>query len=364
MMKFTKKALLASAVAGLLASSALAADSAKIGYDGYADANYNLDLNAKNGAFALNQFGLDINASDDSLGIKGVISLVHSTYTNTGAGVNVEYVGIDQAYADKSFFDGMLEAKIGRFYTLVGYEVVPAPKNANETSSLLFNNEPVKHDGVVLTYNPLKSLSVSGFMAEHENDQLYGEWTSLGVFGSDSYGKDFGAQADYTLGGLNLIANYYYEPLLDPSKQYDEAHLINGIASYKVSDSLSFAGEYLYRTFKFSSNYPSGIALNFKDQGYSLYSTYTLGSFSINPRFTQVFYPDINLSTTYDGNYMIAVPQTNQYTLTLKYAFGSLTTYLEGNVESTPKGYEVYTNGSSSSVGTQSNVLIGANYQF
>jgi hypothetical protein len=201
-------------------------------------------------------------------------------------------------------------------------------------------------------------------MAEHEGDQLYGAWTSLGSFGGDNYGKDFGAQADYTLGGLNLIANYYYEPMLDPNGLYDQAHLINGIASYKLNDSLSFAGEYLYRTFKFSSDYTTSPMPNFKDQGYSLYSTYTLGSFSVSPRFTQVFYPDLNLSTTYSGNYAYEVPQTNQYTLTLKYAFGSLTTYLEGNVETTPKGYEVYTNGSSSNVGTQSNVLIGANYQF
>jgi hypothetical protein len=376
MFQHARKTLLAAVAFGLLASAALAADTAKITYDGYLDSSYNLDLNAKNGTFGLNQFGLNINAADDSLGIKGVASLVRANYNNTGAGVNVEYIGIDQAYVDKSFFDGMLEAKIGRFYTLVGYEVVPAPKNANETSSLLFNNEPVKHDGLALTYNPLKSLSISGWVANNV-EQLYDDSYSYVSFESaDSYSKDLGAQASYTLGGLNLIGTYYFEPIKDdwhelaPTDKsvYDQAHVLNFVSSYKASDSLSFAGEYLYRTIIPNSNYSGDYKMGLKDQGYALYSTYTLGQFSVSPRFAQYFYPDDDLYKAHPwwGQYMLdkqVYEQKNQYTLTFKYAFGSLTAYLEGNVYATPEHF-TFTNGSSSNIGTQSNILIGASYQF
>ena len=363
MFNHAKKAMLAAAMLGMLAPAAFADDAAKstakFGYAGYLDASYNYDGNAKNGNLGINQFGLDVNASDDAYGIKAMASLVHSTYVNTGAGVNVDYMSIDQAYADKSFFDGMLEAKIGRFYTLVGNEVVPAPKNANETYSLLFDAEPVKHDGLAITYSPLKSLSVSGWMANNV-EQLYPAAAGF-IVGNDTYSKDFGGQANYTLGSLNVIGNYYFEPVL--SGQYDNAHLINGIASYKLNDTLSFAGEYLYRILLPNSTYKG--AASIKDQGYSLYSTYTLGSFSVNPRFSQYFYPSGNYTFSVDnGSTYVDAPQVEQYTLDLKYAFGSLTAYVEGNVYTTPKGYDAFANGSSTAVGAKTNVLVGANYQF
>jgi len=364
MFNTAKKAMLAAAMLGMLAPAAFADDAAKstakFGYAGYLDASYNYDGNAKNGNLGINQFGLDVNASDDAYGIKAMASLVHSTYVNTGMGINVDYMSIDQAYADKSFFDGMLEAKIGRFYTLVGNEVVPAPKNANETYSLLFDNEPVKHDGIALTANPIKNLSVSGFMANNV-EQLYPAVAGL-VVGNDAYSKDFGGQATYALGNLNMIGNYYFEPVL--TSEYDQTHVINAIASYKLNDSLNFAGEYLYRTVLPNSSYKGAACL--KDQGYSLYSTYTMGSFSVNPRFSQYFYPDSNYTFSTDGGTTyVATPQVEQYTLTLKYAFGNLTAYLEGNVYTTPKGYDAFSNGHGNTpVGAKTNVLAGANYQF
>ncbi|MCG8377994.1 MAG: porin [Proteobacteria bacterium] len=61
---------------------------------------------------------------------------------------------------------GDLSVIIGHFYTLVGYEVVPAPDNFFFSHSLtMFNSEPFTHTGVLGTY--------SGF----ENMTLYGGWT-------------------------------------------------------------------------------------------------------------------------------------------------------------------------------------------
>jgi len=59
-----------------------------------------------------------------------------------------------------------LNIKIGRFFTLIGYEVVPATGNFFYSHALtMFNSEPFTHTGVLGTY--------SGF----ENMTLYGGWT-------------------------------------------------------------------------------------------------------------------------------------------------------------------------------------------
>ena len=48
---------------------------------------------------------------------------------------------------------GKLSAKFGHFYTLIGYEVVPAPKNFFYSHSYTMNyGEPFTHTGVVATY--------------------------------------------------------------------------------------------------------------------------------------------------------------------------------------------------------------------
>ncbi len=71
---------------------------------------------------------------------------------------------IPQLYGEIAVDD--LSVKIGHFFTLVGYEVVPAPQNFFYSHSLtMFNSEPFTHTGVLSTYN--------GF----ENLTLYGGWT-------------------------------------------------------------------------------------------------------------------------------------------------------------------------------------------
>jgi hypothetical protein len=378
MFKHAKKMALVAAALGLIATAAKADDAKTVtlGYSGYIDSNYTEDLNARNGVFNLNQFGLDINAADSAYGIKAVVSIVSM---NIKEDDTLDITTINQAYAEKSFFDGMLDAKLGRFYTPVGYEVVPAYKNANETSSLLFNNEPLYHDGIILTVNPIKDLSVSGFVANDNNAENFGKTFEnenevyFDVNNNYGYTKDYGAQATYTLGSLNLTANYLYSDIAAgqtyiASSNFKgtnlEEHLINALATYKLNDSLSFGGEYLYKTdlLNFDSSYNKKDQ-SFKTNGYSLYTTYSLGSLSINPRFTQMFDPD----TFYlvDGNGDYGFTQEEQYTLTFKYSFGSLTTYLEGNVLQASYD-QAFSNGGKDpgTVGITSKVLAGASYQF
>jgi hypothetical protein len=65
---------------------------------------------------------------------------------------------------------------VGHFYTIAGYEVVPAPNNFFFSHSLtMFNSEPFTHTGVLGTY--------SGF----ENMTLYGGWTLGWDSGFDNF---------------------------------------------------------------------------------------------------------------------------------------------------------------------------------
>jgi hypothetical protein len=69
-----------------------------------------------------------------------------------------------QLYGEIAIND--LSVIIGHFYTLIGYEVVPATQNFFFSHSLtMFNSEPFTHTGVLATYSGL------------ENMTLYGGWT-------------------------------------------------------------------------------------------------------------------------------------------------------------------------------------------
>jgi len=105
--------------------------------------------------------------------------------------------------------------------------------------------------------------------------------------------------------------------------------------------------------------YPQdGNAKSPKQQGYSLYSRYTMGSLSLAPRFTTLFLPDgPDMMNSTD-----AAPKTAyQYTLTGKYVVGSFTAYLEGNaLASSDDDFRIGTTKEK----TQTNVLLGGSYQF
>ncbi len=96
---------------------------------------------------------------------------------------------IPQLYAEVGA--GNWSVKAGHFFTLVGYEVVPATGNFFYSHALtMFNSEPFTHTGVLATY--------SGF----EDATFYGGWTAGWDTGFDNLngGSSF-------LGGLSLTAN-------------------------------------------------------------------------------------------------------------------------------------------------------------
>lgn len=93
---------------------------------------------------------------------------------------------IPQLYGEVAVGD--FSAKIGHFYTLVGYEVVPAPDNFFYSHALtMFNSEPFTHTGVISTFTGFESVT------------LYNGWT----LGWDT-GFDQLNQGNMYLGGFGL----------------------------------------------------------------------------------------------------------------------------------------------------------------
>ena len=62
-----------------------------------------------------------------------------------------------QAYLQLAYGDW--DVKIGHFFTLVGYEVIPAPQNFFYSHSYtMFNSEPFTHTGVLAAYNGFEDI--------------------------------------------------------------------------------------------------------------------------------------------------------------------------------------------------------------
>ena len=96
---------------------------------------------------------------------------------------------IPQAYVELA--QGDWSVIIGHFYTLVGYEVVPAPNNFFYSHSLtMFNSEPFTHTGAVATYTVDDSTEIymgwtagwdTGFARRNDGSNFLGGFsTALG----------------------------------------------------------------------------------------------------------------------------------------------------------------------------------------
>lgn len=95
---------------------------------------------------------------------------------------------LPQVYAEMAYKDFTLKG--GHFYTLLGYEVVPAPGNFFFSHAFtMYLSEPFTHTGVVATYSGIESLT------------LYGGWTAGWDTGFDQYE-----------GGSNFIGGFTWTP--------------------------------------------------------------------------------------------------------------------------------------------------------
>ena len=84
---------------------------------------------------------------------------------------------------------GDLSVKIGHFFTLVGYEVVPATGNFFYSHAYtMFNSEPFTHTGALATYTGLEGMTLYGGWTTGWDtgfNQLNGGSSFLGGFGVD-----------------------------------------------------------------------------------------------------------------------------------------------------------------------------------
>jgi hypothetical protein len=92
---------------------------------------------------------------------------------------------IPQLYAEVGCGD--LSVKLGHFYTIIGYEVVPAPENFFYSHSFaIYYAEPFTHSGALATYEASDNLT------------FYGGWTAGFDTGFDRF------EGDVFLGGVTL----------------------------------------------------------------------------------------------------------------------------------------------------------------
>ena len=73
--------------------------------------------------------------------------------TNTNASQDSNYLFLEQAYvAIRAPVGNGWDFKVGKFASIIGYEVMERPANMNITWSILYNNVPFWYEGVLSTY--------------------------------------------------------------------------------------------------------------------------------------------------------------------------------------------------------------------
>jgi len=136
---------------------------------------------------------------------------------------------IPQAYVEAGYGD--LSVKLGHFYTIIGWEVVPATGNFFYSHAYTFNySEPFTHTGALATYNMSDDVTV------------YGGYTLGWDSGFDDNGDNY-------LGGISLgltdKLNLIYATTIgrfgeDRFNGVETGYMHSIVADYAVTDSLQY----------------------------------------------------------------------------------------------------------------------------
>lgn len=92
-------------------------------------------------------------------------------------------IALPQAYLDiRAPLGNGLSARIGHFYSILGYESVASPPNFFYSHSYSMKSSPFTHTGVLLSYQPTDNLTLySGAVTGPDNfDDQFGAWSYLG----------------------------------------------------------------------------------------------------------------------------------------------------------------------------------------
>lgn len=335
-------------MAGLLLGSAHAADAPKwyetTKVSGFADAYYKFNPNGIKSAtatttdkvFDIHQNTFALQGGKVELASVDGIGLVDLYFGDYGSALQPvvgrpEVAVVGQAYIAQPV--GPVTVTLGRFFTHLGYEVNDSVANLNFTRGLLFGSLPFYHQGLKLNYSPVDGL---GLMAMLDNGNSVNYNTSNETAG--------GAQISYTgMKGLGLYLNYYYQPSL--AIWGEKTHFIDVVGSYAISDTLTFAAEYLYTTSianseKDSTGNTTGtsqtdpstgnlVAYSPKTNTYALYVDYATPwtGLNISPRFEAMYTPDAGGPAPFPA---VSEGVTKfDYTLTARYSKGAMINWLE-----------------------------------
>jgi hypothetical protein len=337
----------------------------KITVGGYLDAYYQLNLNEASSLTPLsgrayntqvNQFTygggqLTLKQGDSASGTGYFVDLLlgQMNATYDAASTDPLAVELGEAYITQAF--GNATFTLGKFATPIGYEGTYLPSDANFSRSLLYQNEPTFQTGLELSYNLPASLVGALWIDDgpSEDSTIAPNYAGIptidqGFFAPNDLtsGKGYGAQLAYSgIKNLSLTGTYYLADDLDSvnlnngTTGISNLQLINGIASYTATSSLSFAGEYLAQIY--TGNWASddyfinqGSHGNYlQSSGYALYATWNtpVANLSLSPRFTQWFNPNTGAPVGTPG---ATTPyQLDDYTVTLKYQMGPVAHTLE-----------------------------------
>lgn len=337
---------------------------------GYVDANYGYYFNGQapvagttvfnttDQMFTLNGAKLAIANNDAASGTGGEVDLLYgpmaAIYDANSANSGL---ALEQAFVTQAL--GPVTLEIGKAETFVGLEGTDTPSDYNYARSILFGQEPFYNTGLRVTYAPMSTFSVMGYM---------GDGNSVDVGTADH--PDFGAQLVYTgVSNLSLTGTYYDNPnQLYPASTvtglWTNNDLLNFVGTYQAMPALAFAAEYLYsfNAVPSDTTVPKGIP-SVDNQGYSLYADYAtpVAGLKIDPRFSQYFFNPYASGLITNGLDTVV----DQLTITLKYAKGPLTHYLEFTDTATPNKTFVSGAGSGATAEqTQNSLTYAATYTF
>jgi hypothetical protein len=292
---YMKKLLVASAVSAALAAPAVAwaqqariptlgqvLDASGISVNGYIDAQYNWAnrnlqtgfsdrvFDSQNNSFGLHQFGLSV-AKQPKEGFGGLVNLtagqdaqvIHSF----PEAPNSSMFDLTQAYG--SYSAGSLTLIAGKFTTLAGTEVIASTGNTTISRSILFGAIPFTHTGVRASYAPTDTITVYG--------GLNNGWDQV-TDGNRNKTLELGTTLTPVKPLTITVSGYFgVEQATPPGTQLGvgpqgNRNMIDAVANWIVTNSLSFGGELLYAAQEDTAN---GTA---KWNGLALYGTYMLNS--------------------------------------------------------------------------------------
>jgi hypothetical protein len=260
-----KKLIIASAVSAAIAAPATALaqqarvptlsqvlDASGINVNGYIDAAYSWAnknqqaftdrvFDQQNNSFSLHQFGLTA-AKQPKEGFGGLVNITvgqDSQFIHSFPETSASTFDLTQAYG--SYSSGALTLIGGKFTTLAGTEVIASTGNTTFSRSILFGAIPFTHTGVRASFAPSDAITLYG--------GLNNGWDQL----SDANrNKTAEIGATFSTKALTLTASGYFGS--DPANPQagtgtnGERDLLDVVANFIVSNSISFGGELL--TFK------------------------------------------------------------------------------------------------------------------